>query len=45
MSPYDSDDLALITEFRDGVLVLLRSPETAEHHPDYEVVASFPLKT
>ncbi len=42
MSPHYSDDLTEIVEPRDNVFVVLRSPETAEHDPDYRVLAIFP---
>jgi len=35
MSPYDSDDLTTIIEREDDAFVVLWSPETAEHKPDY----------
>jgi hypothetical protein len=41
MSPEDSDDLSEIIEERGGAFVVLRSPDTAEHLPDYEEVATF----
>lgn len=44
MSPYESDDLTeIICECR-GRFVVLRSPDTAEHYPDYEEVACFPTR-
>ena len=42
MSPGESDDLTEIIEEREGRFVVLRSPETAEHEPDYFEVATFP---
>lgn len=44
MSPCDSDDLTHIVEPRDGVFVVLRSAETAEHDPDYRELARFPSR-
>jgi hypothetical protein len=41
MSPGESDDLTEIIEERDGTFVVLRSPESAEHQPDYFEVATF----
>jgi hypothetical protein len=41
MSPYDSDDLTGIIKERDGMFLVLRSADTAEHMPDYEEVAKF----
>jgi hypothetical protein len=44
MSPIDSENLTEVTE-RDGdEFVRLRSPDTAEHDPDYREVARFPLQ-
>ena len=43
MSPYDSDDLTEISEIQGNVLVLLVSPVSAEHQPDYREIARFPL--
>jgi hypothetical protein len=44
MSPYDSDDLTEVIE-RDGEeFVVLWSPETAEHHPDYRELGRFPTR-
>jgi DNA-directed RNA polymerase subunit RPC12/RpoP len=45
MSPYDSDDLTEIIESRDEAFVVLRSPEAAEHTPDYEEIAKFSTLT
>jgi hypothetical protein len=39
MSPYESDDLTEVVEQRDGKFVALRSPESAEHVPDYQEIA------
>jgi predicted nucleic acid-binding Zn-ribbon protein len=44
MSPTHSDDLTEVSELRDGTLVLLLSPEHAEHTPEYREVARFPLR-
>ena len=44
MSPYDSDDLTETAEVREDALILLRSPESAEHQPDYREIARFPLR-
>ena len=41
MSPTDSDDLSAIVEARYGVFAVLVSPRSAEHTPDYEMVAVF----
>ena len=44
MSPYDSDDLTLVIKERGSEFIVLRSPETAEHLPDYDEVATFPSR-
>ncbi|MGE0749520.1 MAG: hypothetical protein AB7K64_02935 [Variibacter sp.] len=44
MTPFDSDDLTEVSEVSDGVLVLLRSPDSAEHSPDYREVARISLR-
>jgi hypothetical protein len=44
MSPYESDDLTERAELREGALVLLRSPDSAEHRPDYQEIARFSLR-
>jgi hypothetical protein len=41
MSPYESDDLTDVIETDAGGFVLLRSPDTAEHTPDYYEVGTF----
>jgi hypothetical protein len=41
MSPYESDDLTEIIEQNDGVFIVLWSPETAEHDPDYRELGRF----
>jgi hypothetical protein len=35
MSPYGSDDLTTVIALNKGQFVVLWSPETAEHDPDY----------
>ena len=40
-SPVESDDLTEVIETSGDSFVLLRSPPTAEHHPDYVAVAKF----
>jgi hypothetical protein len=42
MSPTESDDLTHIIEQQGNEFVVLWSPETAEHSPDYCELASFP---
>jgi len=44
MSPSESDDLTSIIQQRDGVFVVLWSPETAEHDPDYRELWTFPTR-
>jgi hypothetical protein len=41
MSPTRSDDLI---EQEGGEFVVLRSPDTAEHDPDYEELGRFPTR-
>jgi len=41
MSPYESDDLTEIIERNGGEFVVLWSPETAEHDPDYRELGRF----
>ncbi|MFN3348765.1 hypothetical protein [Pseudorhodoplanes sp.] len=41
MSPSDSDDLTKIIEPRESAFVVLCSPETAEHDPDYRELGTF----
>jgi hypothetical protein len=41
MSPYESDDLTEVIRPGDGGFVVLRSPDTAEHSPDYCEVGTF----
>jgi hypothetical protein len=43
-SPVESDDLTEIVDSIRGSFVLLRSPDSAEQYPDYEIVARFPSK-
>ena len=44
MSPYTSDDLTEVIE-REGLeYVVLWSPETAEHDPDYRELGRFPTR-
>jgi len=44
MSPADSDDLTTVIEPDGGRFVVLRSPETAEHGPDYCELGLFPTR-
>jgi hypothetical protein len=41
MSPFDSTDLTEVLTQGPFPVQLLRSPDTAEHEPDYRVVAEF----
>jgi hypothetical protein len=41
MSPYDSEDLTEIVEQHDDEFVALRSPEAAEHCPNYQELGRF----
>lgn len=42
MTPYESVDLTDIVEESEGRFLVLRSPESAEDSPDYELVADCP---
>jgi hypothetical protein len=44
MSPFDSEDLTEFVVEERGQFVVLRSPDTAEHDPDYEELARFPTR-
>ena len=44
MTPYDSNDLSTVVEESDGKFVVLWSPETAEHTPDYRELGRFPTR-
>jgi hypothetical protein len=44
MSPFDSEDLSEIVAAQEGAFVVLQSPETAEHDPDYRKIARFPTR-
>jgi hypothetical protein len=41
MSPHDSDDLTTLIEEEGQQFVVLRSPDTAEHDPDYRELGRF----
>jgi predicted nucleic acid-binding Zn-ribbon protein len=41
-TPVDSDDLTVLVEPDGNEFVVLRSPDTAEHDPDYREVGRFP---
>jgi hypothetical protein len=44
MSPFKSDDLTKIIEPREHEFIVLESPETAEHQPNYYLVATLPTR-
>ena len=44
MTPYDSEDLTELVEQEGEEFVALRSPETAEHDPDYQELGRFPTR-
>jgi hypothetical protein len=41
MTPYDSDELTEVIEEDGGEFVVLWSPETAGHNPDYRELGRF----
>jgi hypothetical protein len=43
-TPVDSDDLTVLVEPDGSEFVVLRSPDTAEHYPDYEEIGRFPTR-
>ncbi len=43
MSPSASENLTKIVYWRRDKVVLLVSPDTAEHFPDYKEIAVFPI--
>jgi len=44
MSPVRSDDLTELIEQEGQEFVVLRSPDTAEHDPDYRELGRFPTR-
>ncbi len=44
MTPYESEELTTIIEEEGKEFVVLRSPETAEHDPDYRELGRFPSR-
>ena len=44
ISPYDAHELTFLIVKRTYDYVVLRSPETAEHAPDYVGIAGFPTR-
>jgi hypothetical protein len=45
MCPTKSEDLSDLIEEEAGEFVVLRSPDSAEHDPDYEEIGRFPART
>ena len=43
-TPVDSNDLTVLVESDGSEFVVLRSPDTAEHDPDYREVGWFPTR-
>jgi hypothetical protein len=41
MAPHTSDDLTEVIEWRGDAFIVLRSPETAEHDPNYGEIGIF----
>jgi hypothetical protein len=41
MSPFNSEDLTAVIERQGTVFLALRSPDTAEHRPDYRELGRF----
>jgi hypothetical protein len=44
MSPDESEDLTVVIEKADSEFVVLESPDTAEHNPDYRELGRFATK-
>jgi hypothetical protein len=44
MTPYNSEDLTALVEEEGEQFVVLCSPETAEHEPDYRELGRFPSR-
>lgn len=44
MTPFDSHDLTELIEQEGGDFLALRSPESAEHDPDYRELGRFPTR-
>ena len=44
MTPYNSEDLTELIEQDRGEFVALRSPDSAEHDPEYREVGRFPTR-
>jgi hypothetical protein len=44
MSPFQSEDLTELIERQGDEFVAIRSPDSAEHDPDYREVGRFPTR-
>ncbi|MGC2779733.1 MAG: hypothetical protein WA418_29250 [Bradyrhizobium sp.] len=44
MSPFRSEDLTELVLQENDQFIVLRSPDTAEHDPDYEELGRFPTR-
>jgi len=44
MTPYNSEDLTELIERDGNMFVAIRSPDSAEHDPDYREVDRFPTR-
>jgi hypothetical protein len=44
MSPHDSDELTEVIDEDQGEFVVLWSPDSAEHQPDYRELGRFPTR-
>ncbi len=44
MTPYESEELTTLIEKEGNDFVVLWSPETAEHDPDYRELGRFPTR-
>ena len=44
MTPYEALELTTVIEKENGEYIVLWSPETAEHDPDYRELGRFPTE-
>jgi hypothetical protein len=44
MTPSESEDFTTLIDKQGAEFVVLLSPETAEHHPDYRELGRFPTR-
>jgi hypothetical protein len=44
MTPFDSENLTELVEQNGSEFVAMRSPDSAEHDPDYREVGRFPTR-